>query len=194
VLPALQPFVGDDWTATRSPEALVCRGSTPRICLWPEQESASGQSTRATIAHGWLAARELGGSPPAQITTAADIYSTAGDARTTHVGWSVRADRDDVLRGYAQSIVTSTRCGAVPVGQHSTATGDDAAAYGLALAMGMPDDDGDLPDIATPGIEAQKPAPQLSPDATRDALGIHSVDEARSYVSSWFAAQKICAG
>jgi len=160
------PTLSEAMNVPRDTTQLVCAGSQPSVCLWPEQDA----SQRPLIADAASTAAALGVPVPAVLSSG----STEGS-----LGSLTSADADGILNSAAAALVQPWR--------DDAGEPDDvlAVTYGLALLFGADS-------VAVlPGISVVSPTTyiehRLTPDEVQDRLGVHDIAEARQIVEKWLA-------
>lgn len=156
----------------RDPAQLVCAGSQPSVCLWPEEEALNGATQRPLIARAAATAESLGVPVPAVLASGSTEGSLASGTRT---------DADGILTTTAAALVIPWRDDAGDVNDHLAVT------YSLALLFGA-DSVAALPGMSvvsrTTFVEHR-----LTADEVRDTLGVHDTTEARALVKAWLAGE-----
>lgn len=165
---AASPTLTEAMSVPRDPAQLVCAGSQPSICLWPEQDA----SQRPLVADAVATAASLGVPVPAVLASG----STEGS-----LGSLTRTDADSVLNSAAAALVLPWR--------DDAGEADDALAvtYALALLFGADS-------VAVlPGMSVVSPSTyvehRLTPDEVQSRLGVHDAVEARAVVEAWLAGE-----
>lgn len=165
---AASPTLTEAMSVPRDPAQLVCAGSQPSICLWPEQDA----SQRPLVADAAATAASLGVPVPAVLASG----STEGS-----LGSLTRTDADSVLNSAAAALVLPWR--------DDAGEADDALAvtYALALLFGADS-------VAVlPGMSVVSPSTyvehRLTPDEVQSRLGVHDAVEARAVVEAWLAGE-----
>jgi hypothetical protein len=177
----LTAHVGNASAAARSRTELVCTGSAPKICLWPEQRLADGSSPAPSLAADYWRAEALG-LPVATTITSFDgtIGSTqiGSPHSTTEVIWQEPAEtRAQFAVDYATTLTAEPNCGNVPV--QFNARRDEAATYAAAMLFG--DSNANL----TREFGWSKVGHPLTTRGTQDYYGVHNPAEARAALASW---------
>ena len=162
------PTLTEAMSVPRDTAELVCAGSQPSICLWPEQNA----SQRPLIADAASTAVALGVPVPAVLSSG----STEGS-----LGSLTRADADSVLNSAAAALVLPWRDDAGSV--------DDpfAVTYALALLFGA-DSVAVLPALGVVSPETGREH-RLTTDEVQDRLGVHDTAEAQQLVEKWLAGE-----
>jgi hypothetical protein len=163
------PESGPLWSADRNAAELVCEGSAPSVCLWPEQEAMSGALVRQTVDGAVARSAALGIPVPAAI----GVTTGAVD-----ISWEGYATADRILTNYATALVGGYIV-ATPEGQDDRSL---ALSYALAVSLGAD------PRAALPGISVVPRGggeKYLDVAESQDWLGVHTVAEARQLVEAW---------
>jgi hypothetical protein len=158
------------WTAQRSSAELVCEGSAPKVCLWPEQEAEAGMLVRHTIQTA-VAQTAMLGIP---VPTAVGVTKAGVD-----IGWSGPATTDSVITNYASGLVAGYIDPTPSDSDRSL-----ALSYALALVLGA-DPSASLPGMSVVSLDGVEK--HLDVAESHDALGVHSIAEARQLVGAWVA-------
>ncbi len=168
VATAAGPTLTESLRVPRDPAQLVCAGSQPSICLWPEIDA----SQRDTVAGVAATADSLGIPVPAVLSSGSTETSLASRSR---------ADSAQVANAAAAAIVLPWR---VDAGEPDDAL---AVTYALAVLSGA-DSVSVLPGMSV--TVAPKPVEHhLTPDEVQDRLGVHDAEEARALVARWLAGE-----
>jgi len=182
--PALASATGPTANGSRDASGLVCGGTAPEICLWPEQEAASGELVRDTITAGYHKAVALG------LPVAPSISVAGSDDNPLPLYWRGVAEPDRLLTNYAQTIVHALACQWMESENNTFVANpgydDDvlSAEYATAVAIGA-DPIAALPTIQVGG-EADGPAMKtLNADETMEYLGVNSLGEAQEVALAW---------
>jgi len=164
------PLRVEAMSVARDPSQLVCAGSAPEVCLWPEEDALNGAMQRPLIAEAASTARSLGVPVPAVLASGWDEGS---------LGSGTRTDADRILTNTAAALVLPWRDDAGADNDHLAVT------YSLALLFGADSV------AALPGMSVMSTATYtehvLTPDEVQDRLGVHDIAEAKELVAAWLA-------
>jgi hypothetical protein len=138
--PPLLKFVGGNLTATRSAAGLLCSGSAPRVCLWPEQQAQAGAAARAVLTSAYNRATAAGLVEPATIS--AVVSDPAPIARTgilataspSTFNWAGPLDKTALTASYAVGLADASACVDKTTNRQLL-----AAEYATALTLGVPE-------------------------------------------------------
>lgn len=189
--PALASATGPTAVGARDASNLVCAGTAPEICLWPEQEVASGELVRDTITAGYQKAVALG------LPVASSISVAGSEDNPLPLYWRGVAHPDRLLTNYAQTIVHALACQWMESENNSFVANpgydDDvlSAEYATAVAIGA-DPVAAAPTIQLGG-EAGEPATKtLDPAEAQEYLGVTSLAEAQEVAQAWVTRAPEC--
>lgn len=164
----------DDGVANRTDE-LVCAGDAPRICLWPEQEAASGELVRSTLSDAYEKALTLGIPVPSDI----GIY------------YRLSASPDQLIANYSETLIGQFGCdlsdhpdlGFMLESSDDRIRAELSAGFALAFYLGA--DPSTVWTIQTGG-DASGPAENtLGLDEMKDYFNVHDETEVKAAVLAW---------
>lgn len=152
--------------AARPATDLVCEGDAPRICLWPEQDAASGDLVRGTITGAYQRAVALG-FPVEPVVSVLDREGA------TYLYYRQQAMVDRLLTNYAAELTYPFACYTLEGEQLPTTTNEyelaqGAAAFAAAWALGA-------------DMEAARPVIQMGGDASEAPTKTLTLAETEDY-------------
>ncbi|QTX03963.1 hypothetical protein [Agromyces archimandritae] len=182
---------GPTGATARTPSDLVCRGTDPSICLFPEQWASSNATIiEASFRDAYRSATDHDIDIPSRVSGAILHADGRGPDSETLVGVVDTAGRDTIIKTYADAVIASSRTCPESDWAEGQLPPETISGYALAMLMGG-DASGVLPDQAiSVNMEV---GTALSSQQVIDMLAIRSVNDAESSARGWFTAQAICA-
>jgi hypothetical protein len=174
--------VGTGSSLARDPAQLVCSGTDPEICLWPEQDAEGGAEIREAHTDAYRDARALGVGVPSHIASEWGYGYDRPDS--TGLAWRYSQSPDELLVNYAVvALLPSFSCHAART-DVSHPRAQQVVTYAFALAIGA---DGTLAMPTLSAVTEGDDAP-LGFAESQDYLGVHDLAEARTVLRDWVAA------
>jgi hypothetical protein len=182
--PGLLKFVGMGITATRSASGLVCEGSSPRVCLWPEQQAEAGSAARAVLVAAYNRATAAGLTEPSIIAALVNDPAAmvregrAATASPSNFYWAGPLNKTALTASYAVGLADASTCADTSTNRQLL-----AAEYATALTLDVPKDRA-LPSVAFRyrGFEHDV---VLTRTQTVNYLGITSMHQAEALAARW---------
>jgi hypothetical protein len=179
--PWLTAHVGNDFAAARSRSELVCTGSAPRVCVWPEQRLADGSNPAPALVADYWRAEALGLPVATTITPFAGIIGNdqiSSPHSATEIIWQAPGEsRTQLAVDYATTLTAEPNCGNLPV--QFNLRRDEAATYAAAMLFG------DSTANLTQEFGWSRVGHPLTTRGTQDYYGVHNPTEARTALASW---------
>jgi hypothetical protein len=167
----------------RDPGSLICEGSAPQVCMWPEQEAANGSHVRELLSDAYQKGLALG-LPMRETITSPFTGQRVSETATpfTQLYWNLAADDDRILTNYAQATTQSAGCQLTPTTAGGFGT-QLAVDYAIARELGA-SDAAALPRLSH-SADARLPDTVLNPSEARAELGVTSPASMNDAISIW---------
>ena len=181
------PALGQASQVGRDLTELQCEGTSPQVCLWPEQDAEYGPAIRPVVTEAFQRGVAAGLPMRAAVTPYVGGLSAGQEHGSPINAISMRLGDPDaaILASYGQAVYTSESC-AVPGAVDGPAFGrEQGVQYAIALLLGAE------PEAALPhmehSVEERLTAIAYTPTEVRDLIGVHNIAEARTTVNTWLA-------
>ncbi len=182
------PELGQTSQVGRDLTQLQCEGTTPQVCLWPEQEADFGTEIRPVVAQAFRRGVAAGLPMRSAVTPYVGGLS-AGQERGSPINEvSMRLGDSDaeILASYGQAVYASESCAVPHAVESAEFVRQVGVQYAIALLLGAE------PAAALPhmehSVEERLSLIAYTPDEVRDLIGVHNIAEARNAVDRWLAA------
>ncbi len=170
--PALLHFVGQHQTLVRSSTDLVCKGNSPEICLWPEEEKVAGSVARSTYTAEYQRGIAAGLVLPTKLSSQAIGQRAVVMTAISPIYW---ADSFNVAQSeefYALAVTDTSSCETRASSRQLA-----IATYATALTLAVPKSYA-LPVVGYAPLNAKKRIAYL---------GINTMAQARNVALAWNA-------
>ncbi|TFD65364.1 hypothetical protein [Cryobacterium ruanii] len=181
------PALGQASQIGRDLTELQCQGTSPQVCLWPEQEAEFITAIRPVVTQAFQRGVAAGLPMRAAVTPYVGGLSDGQEHGSPINKVSIRLGDSDaaILASYGQAVYASESC-AVPDSVDGPVSGREVGVqYAIALLLGAE------PAAALPhmehSVEERLTSIAYTPAEVRDLIGVHNIAEARTTVNDWLA-------
>ncbi|TFD49298.1 hypothetical protein E3T55_11605 [Cryobacterium frigoriphilum] len=190
ILVAVAPSVsalGQASQVGRDLTELRCEGTSPQVCLWPEQDAAFGPAIRPVLTQAFERGVAAGLPMRAAVTPYVGGLSDGQRHESPINAVSMRLGDSDaaILASYGQAVYASESCAVPGAVDGPDFAGEQGVHYAIALLLGA-EPAAALPRIEH-SVEERLPSIAYTPAEVRDLIGVHNIAEARTTVNNWLA-------
>ncbi|WP_146071671.1 hypothetical protein [Cryobacterium sp. Y50] len=181
------PALGQASQVARNLTELQCEGTSPQVCLWPEQDAEYGPAIRPVVTEAFHRGVAAGLPMRAAVTPYVGGLSDGQEHGSPINAVSMRLGDSNaaILASYGQAVYTSENCAVPGAVDAPTFAREQGVQYAIALLLGAE------PEAALPrmehSVELRLTAIAYTPAEVRDLIGVHNVAEARTIVNNWLA-------
>lgn len=181
------PALGQASQVARDLTELECEGTSPQVCLWPEQDAEYGPAIRPVVTQAFHRGVAAGLPMRAAVTPYVGGLSSGQEHGSPINAVSMRLGDSDaaILASYGQAVYTSESCAAPNVVDGPAFAREQGVQYAIALLLGA-EPDTPLPHIEH-SVEERLTSIAYTPAEVRTLLGVHNIAEARTTVNNWLA-------